>query len=181
LDVEALIRSITEYRYFQVTPDMRLADRFRAIRANYETKKRAVDDGLSSWSQGDPYRIADWVRLFTPIEYAAWCEIRCAGLPMWPQFPVGRFFADFANPVARVALECDGKAYHDVAKDAQRDREFEGMGWTVIRAPGSRCMRLMTSPAEMEEDGDDVSDEYREQYASRTMAGIIERLREFFE
>jgi len=88
----------------------------------------------------------------TPIEYNIWCEIRMANAVMYPQYPVGKYFVDFGNPVAKVAIECDGKAFHmDRAKDDLRQSEIEAMGWTVYRISGRDCNS--TSP-------DDEEDEY---------------------
>lgn len=119
---------------------LELSERFKAIRANYRRHQAMVDAGLSDWFDGDPYEVGDWLQIFTPIEYALWQDIRCYGLDLWPQLPVGRFFVDFGNPVAKVAIECDGKQFHmDKAKDAARDQELEAMGWEVIRIPGWQC------------------------------------------
>ena len=50
------------------------------------------------------------------------------------------FFVDFANPKAKVAIECDGEAYHrDKAKDAYRDAKLSGLGWAVYRISGKDC------------------------------------------
>lgn len=100
----------------------------------------------------------DWTRIFTPIESAAWGAIRDCGLPMWPQFPVGRFFADFADPHKKIIVECDGKLYHDKARDAARDAELSSLGWTVFRVSGADCKRLIPSPSEVEDslNGEDV-------------------------
>jgi very-short-patch-repair endonuclease len=77
---------------------------------------------------------------FTPIEYWLWHDIRAVDAVLYPQYPAGRFFVDFGNPVAKVAIECDGAAYHtDQAKDASRDAELERLGWTVYRFPGWMC------------------------------------------
>lgn len=76
----------------------------------------------------------------TPIEFWLWSDIRQANVVMYPQYPVGKFFVDFANPVAKVAIECDGKEFHkDKAKDAARDEELLSMGWTVYRISGKDC------------------------------------------
>lgn len=76
----------------------------------------------------------------TPIEAALWGEIRECNVVMYPQFPIGRFFVDFANPVARVAIECDGYEYHlDKVKDRARDAWLEENGWTVYRITGADC------------------------------------------
>jgi very-short-patch-repair endonuclease len=117
-----------------------LGERFSAIRSNYRRHQAMVDAGISSWFGDDPYEVGEWPSIFTPIESALWTDIRCYGLDLWPQLPVGRFFVDFGNPVAKVAIECDGKAFHrDAAKDQARDEELEAMGWEVIRIPGWQC------------------------------------------
>ena len=92
----------------------------------------------NEWAM-DAYEWSDRI-LLTPIEYSIWCEIRMANAVMYPQYPVGRFFVDFGNPVAKVAIECDGRAFHlDKEKDAARQREIERMGWAVYRITGRDC------------------------------------------
>jgi very-short-patch-repair endonuclease len=90
----------------------------------------------------DPHAI-DWVPMLTPIEQALWAEIRYEGAVLYPQHPVGNYFVDFGHPLARVAIECDGKEWHlDHAKDAERQREIESYGWTVYRLTGRACLQL---------------------------------------
>lgn len=90
----------------------------------------------------DPHAI-NWVPLLTPIEEALWTEIRYEGAVLYPQHPVGNFFVDFGHPVARIAIECDGKRWHmDREKDAARQRAIEAYGWTVYRLTGRQCMQL---------------------------------------
>lgn len=87
----------------------------------------------------DPYAI-NWH--FTPIEAALWSDIRSEGAVLYPQHPVGRYLVDFGHPVARVAIECDGKQFHtDKAKDKERQTEIEAYGWTVYRLTGRQCMQ----------------------------------------
>lgn len=89
----------------------------------------------------DPYLI-DWSSVFTPIEFALWQDIRQSGAVLYPQYPVGRFFVDFANPKARIAVECDGAAFHtDKAKDEARDSQLLAMGWHVYRITGRDCKK----------------------------------------
>lgn len=76
----------------------------------------------------------------TPIEQWLWHDIRQCNAILYPQYPVAGYFVDFGNPVARVAIECDGKAFHtDKARDERRQREIEANGWTVYRFTGSEC------------------------------------------
>ena len=50
-------------------------------------------------------------------------------------------FLDFANPVAKVAIECDGREFHDQRKDEERDARLSEIGWTVYRLTGSQIVR----------------------------------------
>lgn len=115
-------------------------DWFSALRHNYRLYAESVDRGERSWAPPcDPYVVANWAMLLTPIEAAIWSDIRCYGLPFWPQFPVGRYVVDFADPVRHIALECDGAAFHDPAKDRVRDAALDKMGWVTYRIPGRDC------------------------------------------
>lgn len=111
-----------------------------ALRKIYAEMLPFIEDG-----QCDPYFI-DWLSVFTPIERDMWMSIRILGLPFYPQFPVGRYFVDFADPVHRIAIECDGKQWHDAAKDAIRDADMRAMGWRVWRFTGSECVRGEDDP-----------------------------------
>lgn len=114
---------------------------WNAIRDHYETRTPRILAGRKDEWALDPYEWNDVITL-TPIEDWLWIHIRAANAVLYPQYPVGRFFVDFANPVARVAIECDGSAFHkDKAKDQQRDDELAAMGWKVYRVPGHICVR----------------------------------------
>lgn len=87
-----------------------------------------------SWDEG-----AGMIHM-TPIESWLWADIRAHDLVLYPQYPVGRYFVDFGNPRARVAIECDGAAYHrDQQRDAARQADIEALNWTVYRFPGWMC------------------------------------------
>jgi very-short-patch-repair endonuclease len=53
------------------------------------------------------------------------------------QFPLGPYRTDFAIPMLKLAIECDGEYWHRnpeaLAKDKKRDQELSQHGWTVIR------------------------------------------------
>lgn len=96
----------------------------------------------------------------SPIEAMLWSEIRLRNVIFYPQWPTGRYFIDFANPHAKVGIECDGAEFHtDFLKDRARQAELEGMGWTIYRIAGWACnrdeyevatedgVRVMPSPA----------------------------------
>lgn len=90
----------------------------------------------------NPYMYFDPQKL-SPIEFVLWCDIRCVGvLGIHPQYPIGKYYADFASPRFRFTIEADGKGFHqDWEKDEIRQREIESMGWRVFRLTGSAIMR----------------------------------------
>ena len=110
--------------------------RWDALRKIYSEFAPSLSDG----QRHSPYFI-DWDGCLTPIEWDMWESIRILGLPFFPQYPVGRFFVDFADPLRRIAIECDGKAFHDKENDAKRDAELAGLGWRVWRFTGAECWR----------------------------------------
>lgn len=88
-----------------------------------------------------PY-FCDWTSYISPIEWALWEAIRTRALPMYPQVPACNAIFDFADPIAKIGIECDGAAYHqNKAKDAARDAKLIAAGWTIYRIPGSECVR----------------------------------------
>jgi very-short-patch-repair endonuclease len=60
------------------------------------------------------------------------------------QFWIGSYRVDFAIPNAFIAIECDGKKYHDTALDAERDVKLKKLGWTVLRFPSDK---IITDPS----------------------------------
>lgn len=114
---------------------------FDAIRDHYRAfMPRIMAERKDEWAL-DPYAWSHLITL-TPIEDWLWIHIRDSNAIFYPQYPVGRYFVDFANPVARVAIECDGEAFHqDKGKDQRRDDELSELGWKVYRVPGHICVR----------------------------------------
>ena len=150
--------------------------RFAAIKRMYSTTDVA---------DYTPYPI-DWLPMFTPIEGAMWGSIRSyGGLPFWPQFPIGPYFADFADPIKKLVIECDGAKFHqDKERDRQRDSFMAADGWTVFRISGADCMRVLPSPAELQEDEDweldgKATDTIRRWYL-KTSDGLISSIAERF-
>ena len=120
--------------------------RLSAIRALYQAHERL---GQDDFEHCDPYGL-DLHDYWTPIEWKLWQDIRALGrLHMVPQFPVGPYFLDFANPQRRIGLEADGKQFHDAERDRRRDqRLWEEFGWKVYRVSGAECNRIRQSPWE---------------------------------
>lgn len=126
-----------------------------------------------------PYSKIDWVGLFSPIENQAWQAIRGVGsAPMYPQYPVDKYFLDFGNPFVKVAIECDGLEFHkDKAKDKVRDERLLELGWTVYRVPGSDCVR----PVHWEYYDLEYMDDYRKgdvlmDFYMTTIEGVVKAI-----
>lgn len=108
------------------------------IKRQYRAKERT--GGL-----GDPYFGGiHWRVYMSPIEWELWDDIRSWGIRLYPQYPVLRYFADFANPDEKVVVEVDGKEWHDPEADAVRDKEMQKAGWHVYRFDGASTLRTMS-------------------------------------
>lgn len=130
----------------------------------------------------DPYfGMPDWLKMFSPIEMQTWMALRSFGpCPLYPQYPVGRFFADFGNPVVKVAVECDGKQWHtDKEKDKKRDKYFDNLGWTVYRISGADCFRVIDDTYLDYEDERENIDMLTDIF-KRTVEGLIESIAIFY-
>lgn len=120
---------------------------YNEIRSHYEYLTPLIIERSkkhpSAWAS--PYCGAiDWIKIFTPIEDDTWHAIRSNGrIPLYPQYPVLKYFTDFANPYLKIIVECDGADYHlDWEKDNNRDYELMEAGWKVYRISGSDCYRV---------------------------------------
>jgi len=91
----------------------------------------------------------NWCEMLSPIEFPIWEELRVLGLPFKPQFPVLKYFVDFADDKKRIAIEADGKGYH--SDDSARDKAMSEVGWEVYRVTGSECVRSTLSLGEISE------------------------------
>ncbi|WP_176463954.1 endonuclease domain-containing protein [Bordetella genomosp. 11] len=171
---------LMDYPVDQVQATQNWRRRLGLIRRAYGQFQRRVDAGMASWMEFDPYIVGDWASILTPIELAVWENIRRRGLPMWPQLPVGRFFVDFGNPVKRVAIECDGAAYHDARRDGIRDAELARDGWLVYRIPGWQCMRDWDLPAGYEDWDHETYAAYVAEQRSQTADPIMEAVASHF-
>lgn len=126
-----------------LTPAERAAlrARFEAIKAHYLACSADILESADEWGI-DPYAWEACPAIsLTPIEVALWHDIRAVDVVVYPQYPVGRYFVDFGNPAAGVAIECDGARWHlDKEKDAERDAALKRLGWSVYRISGRECL-----------------------------------------
>jgi len=98
---------------------------FDAAAVHYkQCRSEILEAGRSEWGV-DPYEWECFTRM-SPIESDLWACIRSVDAVLYPQFPIGWYFADFCNPVAGVVIECDGAQWHqDAEKDEKRRAVWE--------------------------------------------------------
>ena len=123
IDAETLIQPGFDYPWS--------FERLKFITERYQRTPR--DDGLPP---------------LTPIEDQLLRAMRSADLTPEVQYGIGKFRVDFAFPAVRLAVEADGRAWHDVDRDASRDARLNKVGWTVVRFPGSLIYRAVDSCVE---------------------------------
>lgn len=122
-----------------------------------------------------PY-VRNWLPEFSPIEREVWGEIREYGLPFYPQIPVAGFFLDFACPMLKIAIECDGAEFHDFQRDWNRDEILAGLGWNVFRLAGHECKRTYDPPW-LDPDGHD-HEFHKLKWFESTSAGFLYSLKQ---
>lgn len=94
----------------------------------------------------------NWRNHFSPIEEIAWDSIREMGnLVLYPQFPVFNHFIDFANPYLKIGVELDGKDYHDIEKDTERDFKLQRFGWKIFRISGKEANQTYLTNNELDD------------------------------
>lgn len=147
-----------------------LAARFARVAEFYRRHERDILDAGQDWGI-DPYAWDHAAGItLTPIELALWEFIRIEDAVLYPQYPVRGYFVDFGNPLAKVAIECDGAAYHqDHEKDAKRQALIEDLGWTVYRIGGRACLE-----DDVEGDDDDGMPELRRGAAHQLIRSICD-------
>lgn len=131
-----------------------------------------------------PNSLYDWPSVMSPVERIVWGDIRSLGLPFYPQFPVSKYFLDFAEPVEKINIEVDGKNYHKLGnkKDADRDAELKALGWQVIRIQGWQSMK---GHEHYEEEcaqkhgkfGGEMCEEHQREYTEDSSEGILRKLK----
>lgn len=83
----------------------------------------------------------------TPIEYRLLTAFRSIGLSPVVQYGIDKFRVDFAFPALQLAVEADGREWHEPVRDQRRDLLLGGLGWSVMRFTGSKIVREADSCA----------------------------------
>jgi very-short-patch-repair endonuclease len=155
----------------------RYIDKLRILRNYYLQNEHLIFKNSGKYFASYP---VNWADLFTPIEMLAWSAIRGKGkIILYPQYPVLHYFVDFGNPVKRIALELDGKQFHNTDKDRKRDNELRAHGWTVYRITGSEMSRTnFKDYIDCTEEGmyEDEMYEHLRYWILNTGDGVIEAL-----
>ena len=81
----------------------------------------------------------------------------------------GKSIVDFGWPTKKIALEADGREFHDEERDRRRDQLlWERYGWRVFRVTGAECRRVRPLPSEF-------SEQYYEEHGRRPEPEELER------
>ena len=93
-------------------------------------------------------KILKRLQVESPIEEILRNALLMAGLGkhLRTQFKIGAKRVDFAFPIARLAVEADGKEYHradilQLEKDLERDKYLARRGWRVLHIEGLAIRR----------------------------------------
>jgi len=70
---------------------------------------------------------------------------KLSGYKFVRQFPIGRYFADFACRKARLVVEVDGSQHADSESDRVRDQIMSEFGWPVVRFWNVDVLKELTS------------------------------------
>ncbi len=120
--------------------------------------------------------------MFSPIEEQTWGVLRGFGqAPLYPQYPVDKFFVDFGNPFKKIAIECDGKEWHlDKKKDLKRDKRLSKLGWVVYRIDGSDCFRIVKDYSELGYKNEDETIDILSRFYESTIEGLVKAIAIFY-
>lgn len=154
-----------------------------AIKNFYLSNQEQIINKPTTWACAYP---TDWSLIFSPIELMAWQSIRAKGkIILYPQYPALNYFLDFGNPGLKVALELDGKYYHNQDKDFIRDMELKKNGWNVYRITGSEMYKAdfkeiteIESEYYYEDRDEDKAIEDLRYWLLKTGDGIIQAIKE---
>ncbi|AND39586.1 endonuclease domain-containing protein [Cytobacillus oceanisediminis] len=83
---------------------------------------------------------AERIRCQSPIERILYDALVSQGYVVRTQVPCGRYSIDLAIPTLKLAIECDGKAFHSSPAQKAHDRRKNAFlrknGWHVLRFSG---------------------------------------------
>jgi very-short-patch-repair endonuclease len=81
----------------------------------------------------------------SPIERRLYDALQLRGYYVKTQVPCGKYRIDLALPTYKIAIECDGRAYHSTPQQKAHDRRKNAYlrkhGWRVLRFSGRMIYR----------------------------------------
>ena len=109
--------------------------RFQLLDYCYGVQRRAHDDRVLTAALSEDLPVRPFDSLF---EQRVCNRLLDRGYTVIPQYPVEGYRLDLVvvGPTARLAIECDGDAWHGpdaYQRDMARQRELERCGWTFFR------------------------------------------------
>lgn len=85
------------------------------------------------------------MKVESAIERRLYDALKFRGEFIKTQVPCGKYRIDIALPAYKIAIECDGKAYHSTpeqkARDSRKNAYLKKNGWKVLRFSGSRITK----------------------------------------
>jgi ATP-dependent DNA helicase UvrD/PcrA len=83
--------------------------------------------------------LTEYKTVFTPIEEKLLVALEAGKLTYQPQVRIGQYTVDFLVETQnnKVIVECDGRAFHDPAKDSERDKVLASEGYPICRFSGA--------------------------------------------
>jgi very-short-patch-repair endonuclease len=103
--------------------------------------------GFTDLALSEPSVLDGYTKCESPIESILYMQLTVDELRppvLRNQFRIGSYRVDFAIPDVFIAIECDGKKYHDEVMDFERDRKLKEMGWRVLRFSSEK---IITDPS----------------------------------
>lgn len=168
-EVSKLYNHFGKYDFYQMMYDCKTEfERHDVYRLYYKYNHDLIMESLRKSKWFNTYGI-DFTRYFTPIEYNAWCVIRCNSMIFYPQYPVLNYMLDFAHPLYKIGIELDGKQYHNHEKDLARDERLHKEGWKIYRITGKEA----NAPIR---EFDREDDDELHSFLNETIEGVIESI-----
>jgi len=91
--------------------------------------------------------LSERLKCESPIEVRLYEALILRGYTVTTQVPCGKYRIDLALVGPRIAIECDGNAYHSSPKQKAHDRRkniyLQESGWQVLRFSGRQINRSL--------------------------------------
>lgn len=115
-------------------------ERRKVLRLYYDIMKESIEKNTRINTLKFPFDAH-----FSPIEHRLFHLSLIVGkLNLFPEYPVGKIYLDFAIPRFKINIECDGKEFHNDLFDKFRDSFLINNGWIVFRISGSAIMKSIS-------------------------------------